>query len=119
MTDGSYLWHVSGVTSVSNRVKIVLTANSLVFDLSDTNFTIIRPHIWLIHPNGWEHLTTGIPDTVLWLRYDYDGPVRVQMKQWFPMYPPSEWVSLGVSNGNDLVWIPTGPGFDRYANADR
>lgn len=81
---GSYYWTVPNNPSTTCRVKVADYYNSGVFDVSDSNFTILAPppSLTLTDPNGGEVFAVGSSQYIYWtstsinyvkLEYSYNG----------------------------------------------
>jgi hypothetical protein len=62
---GTYSWTVPTAISNQCRVRITDTTDAIIYDTSDTTFTI-RPQIIVTAPNGSENYTVGSVYSILW-----------------------------------------------------
>lgn len=64
----SYSWQVDNFPTTQARVKILLQGDRSITDQSDANFTVQRPYITLLRPNGGEVWTIGQYQNIHWSR---------------------------------------------------
>jgi photosystem II stability/assembly factor-like uncharacterized protein len=56
---GSYSWVLPNISTNQARIRVVDASNPSISDMSNNNFTIIKPLIEIISPNGGETYTTN------------------------------------------------------------
>ncbi len=75
---GTYLWAVPNVISNQCKVKILNAADSLLFDESDNNSSIINPpQISLLSPNGGEIWFNNNSGNITWTS-SYSNKVKIE-----------------------------------------
>lgn len=79
---GSYDWTVPDLPSAQCRIRVRDASDSTITDLSDSQFTIFRPTIMVLRPNGGEMFHPGQMQDITWtsanvprvrLQYTTDG----------------------------------------------
>ncbi|MFH1011520.1 MAG: hypothetical protein V1784_09850, partial [bacterium] len=102
----SFTWTVSGSASSSARIRVSLTSNPSVSDVSNANFTIVVPSLSVTYPNGGEILAIGSSATLTWNRNYASGNVTVALNR---NYPSGTWENLTTTaGGNSFVWTVAG-----------
>lgn len=68
LSAGVYNWKISSLQSLASgyRIKITSTTDSTIGDTSDGTFTIAKPSITVISPNGGESFTRGGVMPISW-----------------------------------------------------
>ncbi len=105
---GQAVWYVSEPSSNTVRFRISCSTNPTIFDLSDTNSTIITP-LKILHPIASDLWRINALDTILWQPTGISGTVRIDLNR---NYPTGSWETIVVSVPNDgqfLWWHVTGP----------
>jgi DNA-binding transcriptional MerR regulator len=64
--DGSHIWKVPNAPTANGKVRVMSTADTDAFDISDSAFTIVRGEIALTAPNGGERWVTGENHQITW-----------------------------------------------------
>jgi len=79
LSAGAYKWTVSSLQSLGSnyKIKITSTTNSTISDTSNGFFTIAKPSITVISPNGGESFTRG---TVIPIRWSSVGSPGANVK---------------------------------------
>ncbi|MCZ6702131.1 MAG: T9SS type A sorting domain-containing protein, partial [Ignavibacteria bacterium] len=113
-SDGSYTWNIPGATSSGSnyKIKIISVDDGNIFDISDSNFTIINNNITLLSPNGGESWLIGSTHDITWID-DIDGKVLIELlKGESPPVPT--FIDTVLSSGFFTWNIPdsTAPGSD-------
>jgi len=82
ISSGIYEWEIDkSIPSDSDyKIKISHTENSLVFDFSDENFTIIANEVTVISPNGGEDWKAGTTQTITWTD-NFDENVKIDLNK--------------------------------------
>ncbi|MFV2014497.1 MAG: PQQ-binding-like beta-propeller repeat protein, partial [Candidatus Heimdallarchaeota archaeon] len=70
---GSYNWLVPNTPSQLCKVKISDAANPSLYDVSNSNFTIVGSTLELTRPNGGENFTIGTNEQILWNSNNVDN----------------------------------------------
>ncbi len=80
ISNGIYEWEIDkSIPSDSDyTVKITKTDNSLVFDFSDENFTIVANEVTVTSPNGGEDWKAGTTQTITWTD-NFDENVKIDL----------------------------------------
>lgn len=99
-------WTVVGPPSQAARIRVVAVFDTTVSDISNANFSIVNPTLTVIYPNGGDTLFAGSNYTIRWTRQYVSGSVQVHLNR---SYPNGEWVLLGTTNADTLVWEATQP----------
>lgn len=70
--NGSYTWTIPASQTAANdyRVRIVSATDAAMFDESDSDFSISKPGITVVSPNGGESVQAG---STLLIRWNYGG----------------------------------------------
>ena len=100
---GSYSWTIPDNASPACLVKATDTSNAAVRDSSDAVFTITRPTVRVLAPNGGEVWTAGSQRTITWTSTDVDS-VTVE----YSTNGGSAWTAIsgGMPSGvGSLAWI--------------
>ncbi|MEO5929488.1 MAG: T9SS type A sorting domain-containing protein [Candidatus Kapaibacterium sp.] len=63
---GSYAWMVPNTPGATTLVRVSNSANPIISDRSDALFSILRPSLQVISPNGGEGYEVAAPVTVRW-----------------------------------------------------
>ena len=101
----SLQWTVAGDTSSQARIKISATEWPMS-DLSQTDFSIAYPQIFLASPEPGDTLVIGEECTIRWNRLEASGAVRVEINRDFPS---STWESLAEGIlADSLLWVVSG-----------
>jgi len=68
LSAGTYKWTVSSLQALGSnyKIKITSTTNSAISDTSNGTFTIAKPSITVISPNGGESFTRGSVMPIRW-----------------------------------------------------
>jgi len=68
LSAGSYAWKVSSLQSLGSdyKIKITSTTDSTISDASNGTFTIAKPSVTVISPNGGESFTRGSTMPISW-----------------------------------------------------
>ena len=68
LSAGTYKWAVSSLQTLGSnyKIKITSTTNSTISDTSNGTFTIAKPSITVISPNGGESFTRGSVMPIRW-----------------------------------------------------
>jgi photosystem II stability/assembly factor-like uncharacterized protein len=107
----TFAWTVSGLTTSTARMKVFLTSDPTISDLSDANFSIALPSLTLTYPVGAETLAVGSAATITWTRFAASGNVTVALNR---NYPSGAWENLTTSaSGNSLAWTVSGNETDK------
>ena len=79
-SDGEYPWNIPGTTPSGSdyKIKILSSNDGNVFDLSDTNFTIVSYSLTVVTPNGGENWLTNTSQNITWTD-DLDGNVKIDL----------------------------------------
>lgn len=85
---GEYNWNVPKIFSDSNLVRISSSSRPGLADTSDANFSIKRPEISVVSPNGGEEWAAGSNQEIQWSNV---GPI--------------ENVDLALSIDNGATWL--------------
>ncbi|HEY3293954.1 MAG TPA: T9SS type A sorting domain-containing protein [bacterium] len=106
VTADTFAWTSSGAASSSCRMKIRLTADSTISDLSTSNFTLQVRSVVLTAPNGGEALYTGSTTPVTFVRTNASTNVTVQLNR---TYPSGNWETLATTvSGSSFTWSVSG-----------
>jgi len=102
----SFTWTVSGSVTSAARVKVFLTSNPTISDISNANFSIVTPSLTLTYPAGGETLAVGSSATITWTRYYVSGNVTVSLNR---NYPTGAWENLTTTaSGSSFAWTVSG-----------
>ncbi|MCZ6703273.1 MAG: T9SS type A sorting domain-containing protein [Ignavibacteria bacterium] len=77
--DGFHNWEISYTLVLGGsdyRVKIISIDNPSIFDISNSDFTIVGNNITVISPNGREEWYAGTTETIIWTAA---FPVEIQL----------------------------------------
>lgn len=84
---GSYAWMVPNTPGATTLVRVSSSANPIIADRSDALFSILRPSLQVIAPNGGEGYEIAAPVTVRWsaqnisaLRIEYSSDLGTTWK---------------------------------------
>ncbi|MCH9028554.1 MAG: T9SS type A sorting domain-containing protein, partial [Bacteroidetes bacterium] len=79
-SDGEYTWDVPDNTQSASdyKVKIISVDDGNVFDISDSDFTIITNDLTVTAPNGGENWLTSISQDITWTD-DISGDVKIEL----------------------------------------
>jgi hypothetical protein len=106
--NGRALWIVPYTLSTTCYVKVSDATNPNVCDTSDASFTIARPVITLLRPNGGESWTAGEKHPIHWNWIGTIGSVNLE----YSTDGGGTWnvVLSGTSNDGDALWtVPNTP----------
>ncbi|HPN36793.1 MAG TPA: hypothetical protein PL041_00230 [Melioribacteraceae bacterium] len=87
-TDTTYAWTIPDTESDNCRIRIYDNTAPIIGDTSDNNFSIFKPFITVVRPNGGERFKVGGTETVNW---NSKGVTAV---------------SILLSTDNGLTWDP-------------
>lgn len=101
--DGSEPWVVPNTPSTTTRVRVSSVADPTVNDVSDANFTIIRPSLTLSSPNGGESWLVGSTHSITWTSANVAGSVKLE----YSTDAGAHWSLLAANTSNDgaETWI--------------
>ncbi|MCX7836203.1 MAG: T9SS type A sorting domain-containing protein [bacterium] len=99
-------WVVTGPTTQTARIRVLAAFDTTISDVSNANFAIVIPVISVVYPNGGDTLFAGSIYTLRWTREYVPGQVQVHLNR---SYPNGEWVLLGTTTADTLVWEATVP----------
>ncbi|MHA2404521.1 MAG: Ser-Thr-rich GPI-anchored membrane family protein, partial [Candidatus Kariarchaeaceae archaeon] len=79
-SDGAYSWNIAATTPSDSdyKVKIISLDEGSVFDLSDSNFTIVNNELRVVTPNGGESWLTNSTHDITWID-DISGDVKIDV----------------------------------------
>ena len=95
--DGDYLWTIPDTTSSNCFIRISDVANSMINDLCDGSFSILRQSIDIRKPDGGEILVIGETCPIHW---DWTGKFN-DVKIEYSTDAGGTWVSITNSTSND------------------
>jgi surfactin synthase thioesterase subunit len=104
-SDGAYSWNIDVTTPSASdyKVKILSLDDGSVFDLSDSNFTIINNELRVVTPNGGESWLTNSTHDIIWTD-DISGDVKIDLYRAGVFN--SEVVAATPSDGSYIWTIP-------------
>lgn len=103
----SFVWTASGAASAVCRVRVRLTADSSVNDVSAGNFTLILRTLALTVPNGGETFFVGNTADITFTRTNATGNVTIALNR---TYPGGSWEVLANNvSTSTYSWTVTGP----------
>ncbi|MFC2084682.1 cellulase family glycosylhydrolase [Bacteroidota bacterium] len=71
--DESFMWQVPSMSSENCLIKINNAADSNLYDVSDSKFSIKDPSLTLLTPNGGEEWLAGSQQTISWTSQDIEN----------------------------------------------
>ncbi len=102
----SFVWNSSGTASSVARMKIQLSANSSVNDISAGNFSLVLKTLALTTHNAAATYYIGTPSSVNMSRTNASGNVTIQLNR---NYPLGTWETLTTSETtSSYLWNITG-----------
>ncbi|MFZ5432792.1 MAG: T9SS type A sorting domain-containing protein [Calditrichota bacterium] len=105
-TADSFVWNTSGAASGTCRIKIHLTEESSINDISAANFTLIQRILELTSHHDGDVYYTGSFSSVGISRFNATGNVTVQLNR---NYPSGSWETLSsVISGTSYSWNVSG-----------
>jgi len=105
--DGYYQWTVPNAPATTCRVKVTSTADQNCFDVSDADFSILRPAITVVRPNGGETYYAGKYAPIHW---DWSGDFSAAKLE-YSTDGGSSWtvIAPSVTNDGGYAWhVPGG-----------
>jgi len=122
--NGNYSWILPNVSSNQARIRVVDISNPAVSDMSNNTFTIIKPLIEIISPNGGETYTTNtnasakfymegqnnyvklyysLDSAATWVYYNYMYAYNNQVNtfNWVTPTSPSTKVFIKIEDNNN------------------
>ncbi len=106
--DGSFVWTVPSTPSNQCIIKISDAANSSVYDISNSTFTIKKPEIKIIKMNGNDTLIASNKYPIVWQSEGTISNVNIE----YSTNNGSTWNTIVTSTTNDgsYVWtVPSTP----------
>ncbi|MBI5058743.1 T9SS type A sorting domain-containing protein [candidate division KSB1 bacterium] len=102
----SLVWTSSGAASALCRVRVRLTADSTISDMSAGNFSLVQRSLVINSPVGGENWYVGSLQTISFTRTNATGNVTVQLNR---AYPGASWETLATNvAGNSATWTVAG-----------
>ncbi|MFA6024848.1 MAG: LamG-like jellyroll fold domain-containing protein [Ignavibacteriaceae bacterium] len=105
---GSYVWTIPNTPSTNCKIRISDAANSSLTDESDNVFSIIKPALIVLKPNGGENFVVGKVDTIKWSSTNI-----AEVKLEYSTDNGANWISIlaltPASSGNYVWTIPNTP----------
>ena len=102
----SFVWTSSGAASTSARIRVQLTSNSSVNDVSSANFSLVQRTLALTTHNGGSTYYTGTASAVNFTRTNAASAVTVQLNR---TYPSGAWETLTANEGtSSYTWNVAG-----------
>ncbi len=95
--DGRSLWTVPNTPSSTCRLKITNTSDTGCSDVSDSDFSIIRPTVSVVRPNGGETYYEGKDVPIHWTTSGAFSTVRLE----YSTNGGSSWTEIVSSTTND------------------
>ena len=101
----SFSWqvidHPSVAPAVDCKIKIVDVQNINIFDISDANFSIVRPIIYVAYPNESESFISGVQTEIKWSS-DYVDNFKIELTTDFG----STWTTIidNISASGKYLW---------------
>ncbi len=105
--DGDYLWTVPNMVSSNCFVKISDVNDPAVYDISDLSFSIVRPQIRILKPNGGEYLRIGDIYPIEWNWTGKFSNVKIEYTT-----DGTTWITIvnSTQNDGDYYWtVPNTP----------
>ena len=110
--DGAFDWTVTEPASANCLVRIA-DVTAIAADTSDNTFTIARPTITVISPNGGESWEIGSTQQIEWRQENVTGTVKIELSR----DSGATWETLAadVAGAPDetglasMSWVVTGP----------
>jgi hypothetical protein len=104
-SDGAYSWNIAATTPSASdyKVKILSLDDGSVFDLSDSNFTIVNNELRVETPNGGESWLTNSTHDITWTD-DISGDIKIDLYK--AGIFKSELVAATPSDGSYIWTIP-------------
>ncbi|MBU1983804.1 hypothetical protein KJ815_05285, partial [bacterium] len=101
-TADTFAWTATGAAATACRVKIQLTADTTISDLSASNFELVSRSVTLTSHDGGETYYTGSFSSVTFARTNATGNVTVQLNR---NYPGGSWETLTtVASASSYSW---------------
>jgi subtilisin-like proprotein convertase family protein len=93
--DGFALWTVQGPDSGQARIRVSAVGTDVGADISDSDFTIITPTVYVLSPNGGETLLAGTTRNITWATAYVADYVKIEYSinggsSWIPIYNATE-----------------------------
>ncbi|MDD5088753.1 MAG: hypothetical protein PHI18_08145, partial [bacterium] len=102
----SFAWTTSGAASSACRVKIQMSSDTTISDLSAANFSMVSRELTLTTPQGGDTVYTGGSSAVEFTRSNASGNVTVQLNR---DYPAGNWETLSTTvSGSSYSWSVSG-----------
>lgn len=102
----TFAWTVTGAASTNSLVRVRLSSDTTITDVSNAAFTIAQPALTVVSPNGGEQLTVGGASIVRFSRSYASGAVTIKLNR---NYPAGAWETLTSSCVADtFVWNVSG-----------
>lgn len=102
--DGSFAWMVPAVLSSECLVRVSEYENPSVFDVSNTNFSIVEQYITVTYPNGGETWTGCDSRTITWSKGGISSLVKIE----YSLDNGLTWsnVTSSTSSSGSYTWNP-------------
>ncbi len=113
--DGAETWTSIGPAASQCRVRVQSSADTIVFDQSDADFTIANPPlptIDLIQPDGGESVEIGDPLPIQWSTTGTTSLVDILVRR--SLGGPWEMLFENSQNDGQEIWTATGPSSNQY-----
>jgi hypothetical protein len=106
---GLKLWKVTSPGSTNVRIKVSSTTDPSVTDMSDTDFTIVPPYIYLDSPIGGEGWDFNTSQNITWHATNFASRDKVKIE--ISRNGGANWTVLyaSVANTGLKTWKVTGP----------
>jgi hypothetical protein len=106
-TADSFVWTANGTATAAARIKIQLTINSSINDISAANFSLVVRTLALTSHNSPATYYSGSPSLVSFSRTNASGDVTVQLNR---IYPSGSWETLTTSDtASSYLWNVNDP----------
>lgn len=100
-------WTVNGPVTDHARIRVSLSTEPYVFDISDDDFSIEDASLEVATPNGGEVWAVGSDQTIAWRKHGVSGDVRVYLNR---TYPTGSWEQVAASVSDTFYqWTVSGP----------
>ena len=97
--DGDYIWTIPNIPSTQCRVKITNLSDPNCYDISDANFTVVKPSFTIFDPDSGKPLVAGETYPVHW---NWRGTVSsVKLELWYKTQSGVQWWTIIASTPND------------------